>query len=156
MTYSPDTTAKAPVLGGITSRLHSAEDWLDSKGRGAWIATMVLGFVVFWPVGLALVGYMTYANKWSKSMFKGKFSASRRDHGLSRHGAWRSSGNSAFDAYKADTLRRLEDEQGAFESFLQRLRDAKDKQEFDSFMEDRAKGAARPVTNADDQPRGEY
>ena len=156
MTYSPDTAAKAPALGGITSRLHSAEDWLDSKGRGAWIATMVLGFVVFWPVGLALVAYMTYANKWSKSMFKGKFCANRRDHGPSRQGAWRSSGNSAFDAYKADTLRRLEDEQGAFESFLQRLRDAKDKQEFDSFMEDRAKGAARPAVNADDQPRGEY
>jgi hypothetical protein len=51
------------------------------------------------------------------------------------------SGNSAFDAYKADTLRRLEEEQDAFEAFLQRLRDAKDKAEFDQFMDDRA---ARP------------
>lgn len=89
-------------------------------------------------------------------MFKGKFCASRRDAGMSRHSAWRSSGNSAFDAYKADTLRRLEDEQGAFESFLQRLREAKDKQEFDSFMEDRAKGAARPAKSEQDAPRGEY
>jgi hypothetical protein len=156
MTYSTDTTAKAPALGGLTTRLHAAEDWLDSKGRGAWIAAMVLGFVFFWPVGLALVAYMTYANKWSKSMFKGKFCASRRDAGMSRHTAWRSSGNSAFDAYKADTLRRLEDEQGAFESFLQRLREAKDKQEFDSFMEDRAKGAVRPVSPEQDASRGEY
>ncbi|MDO8882348.1 DUF2852 domain-containing protein, partial [Pseudotabrizicola sp.] len=112
MTYSPNTTAKAPALGGLTSRLYSAEDWLDSKGRGAWIAAMVLGFVFFWPVGLALVAYMTYANKWSKSMFKGKFCASRREGGhnggMNRHSAWRTSGNSAFDAYKADTLRRLE------------------------------------------------
>jgi hypothetical protein len=57
---------------------------------------------------------------------------------MSRH-KFRSSGNSAFDAYKADTLRRLEEEQEAFESFLQRLRDAKDKAEFDQFMEERAR-----------------
>jgi hypothetical protein len=149
MTYSPDTTAKASALGGLTDRLRAAEDWMDSKGRGAWIAAMVLAFVFVWPVGLALVAYMTYANKWSKSMFKRKLCTSR-------DGAWRSSGNSAFDAYKADTLRRLEDEQGAFESFLQRLREAKDKQEFDSFMEDRAKSASRSASPADNAPRGEY
>ena len=51
----------------------------------------------------------------------------------------RNTGNSAFDAYKADTLRRLEEEQGNFEAFLERLREAKDKAEFDQFMEDRAK-----------------
>ncbi|PJF10610.1 DUF2852 domain-containing protein [Pseudorhodobacter sp. MZDSW-24AT] len=156
MTYSPDTAAKAPALAGLTTRLRAAEDWLDAKGRGAWIAAMILGFVFVWPVGLALVVYMTYANKWSKRMFKNKLSASGRDYGFSRHTAWRSSGNSAFDAYKAETLRRLEEEQGAFESFLERLREAKDKQEFDSFMEDRAKGAARPPVPAQDAPRGEY
>ncbi len=52
--------------------------------------------------------------------------------------AMRTTGNSAFDAYKADTLRRLEEEQDNFESFLERLRDAKDKAEFDQFMNDRA------------------
>ena len=156
MTYIPDTAAKAPLLGGLTSRLSRAEDWLDSKGRGAWIAAMVLGFVFVWPVGLALVVYMTYANKWSKSMFRSKSCNARRDGLSGRSVAWRSSGNSAFDAYKADTLRRLEEEQGAFESFLQRLREAKDKQEFDAFMEDRAKAAARPVAPSEDTPRGEY
>ena len=49
-----------------------------------------------------------------------------------------SSGNSAFDAYKADTLRRLEEEQNNFQDFLKRLRDAKDKAEFDQFMNDQA------------------
>lgn len=58
-----------------------------------------------------------------------------------RRGHWNthSSGNTAFDAYRDETIRRLEDERGAFEAFLKRLRDAKDKQEFDAFMEDRAK-----------------
>lgn len=156
MTFSPDTTAKASLLGGVTDRLRSAEDWLDSKGRKAWIAAMVAGFIVFWPVGLGLVAYMTYANKWSKNMFNRKSCTARRDHGgMGRSAAWRSSGNTAFDAYKADTLRRLEDEQSAFESFLQRLRDAKDKQEFDAFMEDRAKSVTRP-TLAEESPRGDY
>ncbi|MFN3846927.1 MAG: DUF2852 domain-containing protein [Paracoccaceae bacterium] len=156
MTYSPDTSAKAPMLGGLTSRLHRAENWLDSKGRGAWIAAMVLGFVFFWPVGLALVAYMTFANKWSNSMFRGKSCGGRRNGMMGRQENWRSSGNSAFDSYKADTLRRLEEEQNAFESFLQRLRDAKDKQEFDAFMDDRAKAAARPGVSAEDSPRGDY
>lgn len=70
--------------------------------------------------------------------------ASRRN---ARH-AFRTSGNSAFDAYKADTLRRLEDEQAAFEAFLQRLRDAKDKSEFDEFMDERAKAAQAEVPEA--------
>ena len=72
-------------------------------------------------------------------MFNG--SCAKRRH--TSHGMkFRTSGNTAFDAYKADTLRRLQDEQSAFEDFLQRLRDAKDKAEFDQFMEDRAKTAS--------------
>jgi Protein of unknown function (DUF2852) len=48
-----------------------------------------------------------------------------------------SSGNRAFDEYKADTLRRLEDEQREFREFLQRLRFARDRAEFDQFMSER-------------------
>ncbi|MFT4962703.1 MAG: hypothetical protein ACI92Z_003803 [Paracoccaceae bacterium] len=109
-----------------------SEAWLDGKGKGAWIAAMVLGFVFFWPVGLAFLFYMI----WSKRMFNK--SCNRR---TSRHNFPRTSGtgNSAFDAYKTDTLRRLEEEQTNFEDFLRRLRESKDKAEFDQFMDDRAK-----------------
>jgi len=62
----------------------------------------------------------------------------------------KSSGNSAFDAYKTETLRRLEEEQDNFEAFLKRLRDAKDKAEFDQFMDDRAK----KMTETDDTDTG--
>jgi hypothetical protein len=48
-----------------------------------------------------------------------------------------SSGNRAFDDYRADTLRRLEEEQREFREFLDRLRFAKDKTEFDQFMTER-------------------
>ena len=110
--------------------LRRTELWLDDRGKGAWIAAMVLGFIVFWPVGLALLAYMI----WSKRMFNGSCAARTRHV----HTAIRTSGNSAFDAYKAETLRRLQDEQDAFEKFLNRLRDAKDKAEFDQFMNDRS------------------
>jgi hypothetical protein len=63
-----------------------------------------------------------------------------------------SSGNSTFDAYKSDTLRRLEDEQRNFEEFLKRLRDAKDKAEFDTFMDDRASRSAAPREEDDAKP----
>ena len=118
----------------------TSEAWLDNKGKGAWIAAMVLGFVIFWPVGLALLFYMI----WSKRMFNTSCSRhSRRRSGLSRMS---STGNSAFDSYKADTLRRLEEEQNNFENFLKRLRDSKDKAEFDQFMDERAAKAAAPET----------
>ena len=121
-----------------------SEAWLDRKGKGAWIAAMVLGFVFFWPVGLALLFYMI----WSKRMFNKSCNRSRSH---SRHGFSRMSttGNSAFDTYKADTLRRLEEEQTNFEDFLRRLRESKDKAEFDEFMDDRAKQAADPEPRED-------
>ncbi len=72
-------------------------------------------------------------------MFSGCSRHSRRANRHQYRNTMQSSGNSAFDAYKADTLRRLEEEQGKFSEFLQRLRDAKDKSEFDDFMDERAK-----------------
>ncbi|PWK62795.1 DUF2852 domain-containing protein [Roseicyclus mahoneyensis] len=119
-----------------------AEAWLDDRGKGAWIAAMVLGFILFWPIGLALLAYMI----WSKRMFNSSCSQRRKAHGLGQSTS-RSSGNAAFDAYKADTLNRLEREQDAFEAFLQRLRDAKDKAEFDQFMDDRAR-TTRPAAES--------
>ena len=114
------------------SWLTRAERWLDDKGKGAWIAAMVLGFIFFWPVGLALLAYMI----WSKRMFSGTSCAKRRTRTMMTSSK---TGNAAFDAYKEDTLRRLEEEQGNFERFLERLREAKDKAEFDQFMDERAR-----------------
>jgi hypothetical protein len=110
-----------------------AETWLDERGRGAWIAAMVLGFIVFWPVGLALLAYMI----WGKQMFGKSIKTNRMHRGFGSLGA--TSGNLAFDSYKAETLKRLEDEQSAFQEFLDRLRRAKDQTEFDAFMDDRAR-----------------
>jgi hypothetical protein len=54
------------------------------------------------------------------------------------------SGNRALDEYREETLRRLEDEQREFMSFLDRLRHAKDKSEFDQFMAERRRQTEAP------------
>jgi hypothetical protein len=136
------TLDAAPMYRG--NWLRRSERWLDERGKGAWIAAMVVGFIVFWPIGLALLAYMI----WSKRMFNGSC-ATRTRHA---HTAFKSSGNTAFDAYKADTLRRLEEEQDAFEAFLNRLREAKDKAEFDQFMDDRSKKKTSSDIDSDAQP----
>ena len=122
----------SPTYGATRSWLGRTEDWLDDRGKGAWIAAMVVGFIAFWPVGLALLAYMI----WSKRMFNSSSSCARRSRRTAMRS--RSTGNAAFDAYKADTLARLEEEQTNFEAFLARLREAKDKAEFDQFMNERA------------------
>lgn len=127
---APYARTQPPARGNWFQR---SERWLDERGKGAWIAAMVLGFIFIWPVGLALLAYMI----WSKRMFSSNCATKRTRHSNFR-AAMSTSGNSAFDAYKAETLQRLEDEQHNFEEFLKRLRDAKDKAEFDQFMEDRA------------------
>jgi Protein of unknown function (DUF2852) len=63
-------------------------------------------------------------------------------------GCHSSSGNRAFDEYRTDTLKRLEDEQRDFRDFLARLRQAKDKAEFDQFMAERRN---RPPEQASQQ-----
>ena len=107
--------------------LERARDWLDERGRVAWIAATIIGFVLFWPIGLALLFYMI----WSKRMGCTWGRHHPRNRGASR------TGNSAFDGYREETLRRLEEERDAFLSFLDQLRAAKDKAEFDQFMNSR-------------------
>lgn len=120
-------------MTSVASWPSQAESWLDQRGKAAWIAAAIVSFILFWPLGLALLAYMI----WGKRMF-GKCSNRQHTHWGRAHG-FKSSGNSAFDAYKADTLRRLQEEQESFEAFLKRLREAKDKSEFDQFLEERAR-----------------
>ncbi|MBX3447233.1 MAG: DUF2852 domain-containing protein [Parvibaculaceae bacterium] len=108
---------------------------LDDLPKGAWIAMMVIGFIVFWPIGLALLFYMIWSGKmqgWKRDGLHGCASQFRSHR--------RSSGNTAFDSYRDDMLKKLEEEQKAFGEFMERLRRAKDQQEFDQFMNERRAG----------------
>jgi Protein of unknown function (DUF2852) len=133
------------MKGTIMTSNASTMNWLSGMydrfvqlPKGPKIALMVLGFIVFWPIGLAILGYMI----WSNEMGCG------RKIGGSRHSFWGgsrrsgrgggfSSGNMAFDEYREATLKQLEEDQREFTVFIDQLRRAKDQSQFDDFMSDR-------------------
>ena len=114
---------------------------LDHYGKPAWIGVLVLSFVLFWPLGLALLFYLIGSGRmacWRHRDHHTRRWRERMQTGMdSWYRAQRSSGNAAFDEYREETLRRLEEEQKEFRDFLDRLRQAKDKAEFDQFMAER-------------------
>src|SRR2546430_424812 len=123
---------------------------LDELGRPAWIALMILGFAVWWPLGLATLAFIIGSGRmscWSHhggrrrhrkmERMQEKMHRRRGHMNTSSTGTPPPSGNHAFDEYRTETLRRLEEEQREFRDFLDRLRHAKDKAEFDQFMTER-------------------
>ena len=128
-----------------------------------WIAVTVLGFIIWWPIGLALLFFTLgsrkmgcwsnqdrFANKMERMQYKMERMRGRMERSGFGFGGPPSSGNRAFDEYRVETLKRLEEEQVEFKDFLDRLRHAKDKDEFDQFM---AQHKQRP-TPPNDQPQG--
>lgn len=112
-------------MNALTRGLRRAEEYLDGWGRRGWIVAFVLGFILFWPLGLAILLY---------TIWSGRMGCTAKTR---RRSLRRSSGNVAFDDYRDRTLARLEEEQTAFEGFLDRLRRAKDQAQFDEFMAER-------------------
>jgi hypothetical protein len=129
--------------------------------RPAWtpatIALMVIGFMVFWPLGFAMLAYILWGDRLGD--FKREvnratdnvFAGCRRHSRSMRHGR---SGNIAFDEWRENELRRLEEERrkldemrSEFDEYLRELRRAKDQEEFDRFMADREARKARGDTS---------
>jgi hypothetical protein len=124
--------------------------------RPAWtpltIALMVIGFMIAWPLGLVMLAYILWGHKVPE--VRQHFEEAKRDwHANKREwcgprGAsfsYSRSGNTAFDDYRDRELkrldeerRRLEEDRKEFEEYVQNLRRARDKEEFDRFMQDRA------------------
>ena len=124
--------------------------------RPAWtpatIALMVLGFMVFWPLGLAMLAYIIWGdrldgfkrdvNQATDGFFASCRSKRGRHHRSHHHGR---TGNVAFDDWREAELTRIEEERRKldeareeFDSYLRELRRAKDQEEFDRFMNERA------------------
>jgi hypothetical protein len=93
-----------------------------------------------------------WANKMERMQYKMERMRGRMERGGFGFGGFGppSSGNRAFDEYRVETLKRLEEEQTEFKDFLDRLRHAKDKEEFDQFM---AQHRPRPTPPSDGQPQ---
>jgi hypothetical protein len=126
--------------------------WHGPRFHPLWIVATILGFIFWWPVGLAILAFMIWSrnmgchggDRWQRKMQRMDEKMGRMRDKMERFGNWQgswggppSSGNNAFDEYRTETLRRLEEEQREFRDFLDRLRFAKDKAEFDEFMAER-------------------
>jgi len=142
----------------------------------------ILGFMWWWPLGLLMLGFLIARGRfgwWRHSIYAGDGPMLDWEHGGDRwerkmarmqekmermraridrvrsRGDWfgpASSGNRAFDDYRAETLKRLEEEQREFKDFLARLRFAKDRAEFDQFMAERRTRPADPAPESGPPP----
>jgi hypothetical protein len=99
---------------------------------GFAISVSIVAMAIFGLVGLVLAAL--FAWQWARIPALGGASAPPQSAAPSEPTAPRPSGNAAFDAYRDTTLARLEAEQRGFEDFLERLRKARDAEEFDRFM----------------------
>ncbi len=101
-------------------------------------ALMVLGFIVFWPLGLAMLAFILWGDELRNMFYDAR-------HQFRRHSSHAAdSGNVAFDDYRARELKRLEEERRKldemreeFDTYMRNLRRAKDQEEFDRFMNKR-------------------
>jgi hypothetical protein len=131
---------------------------LDDLGGPAWIALTAVGFLIWWPLGLVALGYLVGSGRmarWTgcgarRWQHQAQSNQAQSNQAQSNPGGWwgvrsGSSGNRAFDEYRTETLRRLEEEQREFREFLDRLRHAKDKAEFDEFMAERGRRPQDPT-----------
>ncbi|TPQ36496.1 hypothetical protein C2U70_12525 [Bradyrhizobium guangdongense] len=157
-------TADVNRWRGSSDETYHRPHMLETPWHPGWIAVTVLGFIIWWPIGLALLFFTLGSrrmscwshrdgDRWQNKMERMQYKMDRMRDRMERRGFGfgfgpPTSGNRAFDEYRTETLRRLEEEQVEFKNFLDRLRHAKDKEEFDQFM---AQHKPRP-TPPNDQP----
>ena len=107
-----------------------------------------VAFLIFKPLGVALGAYWLLKGRFNVGPWAGGSGADARRCGPGRRGTMRSSGNSAFDERRRETIMKLREEEKAFADFAQERRRAGDKEAFDRFMA--AKSAAQPLKETPD------
>lgn len=120
----------------------------DRRWKTWEILAIVFGFIIYWPVGLALLIWKLWRLKedptWDISRAFDDLRGSFNRSGFGGNGFSSASGNTAFDAYKRETLERLEaerrklaEEEREFANFMDELRRTRDRESFDRFMQSR-------------------
>jgi hypothetical protein len=148
---------------GRDSRMSASSPWGRQGGCAHWrpfeIAAILLGFVIFWPIGLGLLILKLWGRSFGHpgdlfsfaaeqgAKMRGAFAEASRDGGWAGPSFMRSTGNVAFDEWREGELARLEEErrklaesERAFAEHIAELRRARDREEFESFTRAR-KGA---------------
>jgi biopolymer transport protein ExbB/TolQ len=118
----------ALVIFGFFAFVVATVFWL------AWAVmwVMVALFWLAWPLTLliiAAIAWRAQSRHWQRAARSGDVQP-RADAGAA-------SGNRAFEEYREETLRRLDEERQNFGAFLERLRKSKDKEAFDRYMSER-------------------
>lgn len=139
----------------------------DNLFRPAWtpltIFLMIVGFIVFWPLGLAMLGYILYGDRlyqmWDEKSgpFSKRASTSAMHRCRTATARYRApSGNIAFDEFRQRELARLEEERNKldamredFDTYVRDLQRARDKEEFDRFMRQRTASEPNNLTTGD-------
>jgi hypothetical protein len=108
---------------------------VHTTSRKRWtplaIFAVIMGFIVWWPLGFLAIGYVLWGGSIDGLVDDAVAEVKSR---MSAKPAVKTTGNATFDAYKAETLKRLEDEEAAFAAYVQKLREAHDREEFDRFL----------------------
>ena len=163
-------TADNAFGGAYGAREFGPSEWANARwrrGGGRWtafeIVAMVLGFIVFWPIGLAILGYKFWQSRYGgpdlQTLANNKWQEARAMMGS--NSSWgcgvarrasrfnSASGNAAFDEWRTAELarldeerRKLDDAQREFSEYVDAIRRAKDREEFERFMAERR---ARPA-----------
>jgi ABC-type multidrug transport system fused ATPase/permease subunit len=105
----------------------------------AWVVVAATVMLV-WPIALLLAGSLLWRLFRRRSWSSNEMRAETPREAASR--------NSAFEDYRQETMRRLDEESAKFREFLQRLRTSRDKKEFEAFMAARRGRPALPQGNA--------
>jgi hypothetical protein len=114
---------------------------IDEYGKIGWLTVTILAFWLAWPLALLVVAYLIGSGRvqtWRSEVRMPGTWFNLGGKGVSWPGFRATgSGNRTFDEYRKQTLNELEAEQREFQSFLEQLRAARDKAEFDAFMAQR-------------------
>src|SRR5947208_16426854 len=154
-------TADVNRWRGPSEQHYERPHMLNTPWHPGWIAVTILGFIVWWPIGLALLFFTlgsrrmscwSNQDRWQNKMERMQYKMDRMRGRMERRGFGfgfgpPTSGNRAFDEYRRETLQRLEEEQVEVKNILDHLRHAKDKEEHDQFMPQHQTHPPTPTTD---------
>ncbi len=123
-----------------------------SSMGGLYIAAMVVGFIVFWPIGLAMLAWALWRDQIKALPFVQKLRESDMPKARFTGFAGRRPSNTALAEYLGREQARLKAEQEkldelvkAFEAFKEAERQDADRRDFESFLRQRGDDGDSPA-----------
>ena len=130
--------------------------------RPAWtpatVALTVAGFMIFWPLGLAMLAYVIFGDRFEGFKREANATVDGMFRSCRKSSSYSATGNVAFDEWREKEIERLNEERRKldeareeFDTYARELRRAKDQDEFDRFMANRSRST--PATTGKPQSK---